>query len=119
MSRAARQDRPGYAGFWAAYLADHRRRGTRALHIAGTVGAVAMLAAAVAGGWPWLAVAAVVTGYGCAWLGHALFEHNRPASFRHPLWSLVSDFRLCAVFLSGRLGAALRRAGLGPGEKNG
>ena len=92
-----------YAEFWPRYLRAHADRRTKALHFIGTGGAVAMLALAVlARDWRW-AVAAPIFGYGCAWFGHAVFEHNRPETFGHPLWSLYSDFRMLALFLVGRL----------------
>ena len=59
--------------------------------------------------WRWL-VAAPVVGYACAWFGHVVFEHNRPQTFGHPVWSLFSDFRMLFLFCSGRLGGELRRA---------
>ncbi len=33
-------------------------------------------------------------GYGFAWVGHFMFEHNRPASFIYPTYSLLGDFKL-------------------------
>jgi hypothetical protein len=42
-------------------------------------------------------------GYGFAWLGHFAVERNRPATFRHPLYSLIGDFRLFADMLRGRV----------------
>jgi hypothetical protein len=97
-----------YAQFWPRYLNAHADRRTRALHYLGTLGAAALLALAAASlDWRWL-VAAPLVGYGPAWLGHAVFERNRPETFAHPVWSLASDIRMLGLFLTGRLGGELR-----------
>jgi hypothetical protein len=103
-----------YSEFWPRYLRSHADRATRVLHYLGTTGAVAALVlAAVTADWRWL-VAAPVIGYGPAWIAHAAFERNRPETFSHPVWSLVSDFRMLLLFVAGRLGGELRRAGVEP-----
>ena len=97
-----------YGEFWAHYLAAHTDPRCRALHYAGTLAALALVGLAGAkADWRWAAIA-VVVGYAPAWLGHAVFERNRPATFSHPIWSLVSDLRMLALFLSGRLADELR-----------
>ena len=98
-----------YGEFWPRYLAAHADRRCRAMHYAGTLAAVALVVlAAVETDWRWL-VAAPVVGYGAAWLGHAVFEGNRPETFGHPLWSVLSDFRMVGLFLTGRLAGELGR----------
>lgn len=32
------------------------------------------------------------SGYGCAWIGHFVYENNRPATSRHPLYGLLGDW---------------------------
>lgn len=98
-----------YSEFWPVYLAAHADPRTRALHYAGTLAAAALLILAVLEREWWWLLGAVVVGYAPAWLGHLVFERNRPATFAHPLWSLLSDFRMLGLFLSGRLGNELKR----------
>ena len=48
-------------------------------------------------------LAALACGYGFAWIGHFFFEHNRPATFRHPLYSFVGDWMMFKDILTGRI----------------
>jgi hypothetical protein len=100
-----------FADFWPDYLREHARPTTRALHYAGTASSFAAAAPALAfGGWWWAAVP--VAGYAFAWGAHLLVERNRPATFRHPLWSLLADYRMFFLWLGGRLGPHLAKAGV-------
>lgn len=101
-----------YSEFWPHYLREHGRRGTRTLHFIGTGLAIILLLTSVATGNLWFFLAAVVSGYAFAWAGHMLIEHNRPATFTYPLWSLLSDFRMFWFWITGKLGDELKKAGV-------
>ena len=101
-----------YAEFWPFYLQQHALPATRAWHMAGTAIATVLLAAAILS-WDYrLFLASVLAGYGPAWIAHFYVEKNRPATFRYPLWSLISDYRMAAIWLSGGLDHELERAGI-------
>lgn len=96
--------------FWPYYLGEHSRPGTRALHLAGTTLSLGLVVTAVITGRWGLLLAALVCGYAFAWVGHYFVEHNRPATFRYPLWSFAADFRMWWSALTGRLKGELQRA---------
>src|SRR5271169_116834 len=99
-----------FAEFWPYYLGEHSRPGTRALHLVGTTLAICIaLSAVTTGRWSLLLVA-LVCGYAFAWVGHFFVEHNRPATFRYPLWSFAADFKMWWSALTGRLPGELQRA---------
>jgi hypothetical protein len=98
-----------YEEFWPYYVSEHMDRVTRRLHVFGTALVLAALAAAVLVDPLWL-LAAPLAGYGFAWVGHFFFEHNKPATFTYPLWSLRADFRMFRLTLLGRMKGELARA---------
>jgi hypothetical protein len=99
-----------YDQFWLRYLRAHAKPQTRALHYCGSLLALACLAVAIIRlDWRFL-IAAPLIGYAFAWAAHFGLEGNRPATFGHPLWSLLSDFRMLGLWLTGQLGPHLERS---------
>jgi len=58
---------------------------------------------------PWWLLAALLCGYGFAWFAHFVVEKNRPATFQHPFWSFISDFKMIWYMLTGRMGREVER----------
>jgi len=92
-----------FAEFYPFYLSEHANRTSRRLHFIGSSIAVALLLAALATQQWWLLAVALVEGYAFAWVGHFFFEHNRPATFKYPLLSLMGDWRLWWDIVSRRI----------------
>jgi hypothetical protein len=89
--------------FYPDYLAEHRDPTCRRLHFVGTgLVLLVLLGTLLTGHWIWL-IAVPFLGYGFAWVGHFAFERNRPATFKHPLYSLAGDFVLFRDMLTGRV----------------
>lgn len=91
-----------FAEFYPYYLDEHSHPVCRALHYAGSLLVLALLAYTLySGSWRLLLLLPLV-GYGFAWLGHFGFERNRPATFRYPLYSFIGDWVMLWQFLTGK-----------------
>ena len=92
-----------FAEFYPFYLDEHQNLACRRLHFAGSWGVLFVIAyVAVTGNW-WALLAIPVIGYGFAWAGHFFFEHNRPATFKHPWYSLLGDWVMFKDILIGKI----------------
>jgi hypothetical protein len=98
-----------YEEFWPYYVSEHREPLTRVLHFAGTTLVLLAVGMGLTVDWRWL-LTPPFFGYGFAWVGHFFVEHNKPATFTHPGWSLRGDFRMFRLMLLGRMGPELERA---------
>lgn len=89
-----------FYAFWLEYLKEHELLATRLWHFVGTSAAIiSVLLAIVSWNWVYL-VTAIIVSYGCSWLGHFMVEHNRPVTFRHPLWSMRADLLMVRLMLT-------------------
>ena len=94
-----------FADFYPYYLREHNNLMCRRLHFIGTSFVLAAAAGfSVTGELP-LLIVLPVAGYGFAWYGHFVYEKNKPASFKFPLYSLMGDFKMFWDILSGKLKA--------------
>ena len=89
--------------FYAYYLGEHRDPTCRRLHFAGTSLAIGLIVLAVMRGDARWLIGALLSGYAFAWVGHFFFEKNRPATFKHPLYSFAGDWVMFKDMLLGKI----------------
>jgi len=102
-----------FEDFWPYYLGEHGKPATRYLHIGGSLSGLLLLIGAVLFDIPWLVLPGILVGYGFSWFAHFVIERNRPATFRHPVWSFRGDLRMTGLWVTGQLNDELRRHGIG------
>jgi hypothetical protein len=82
-----------FKDFYPFYLGEHSNTVCRRLHFIGSTGVLVIAVLLLARLLPLLWLCALpVCGYGFAWVGHFFFEKNRPATFKHPLYSFLGDW---------------------------
>ncbi|KAJ3252026.1 hypothetical protein HDU77_005488 [Chytriomyces hyalinus] len=91
-----------FTEFYPFYLGEHKNRTSRRLHFIGTGTALGITATALITGRLHLLLYVPFAGYGFAWLGHFMFEKNRPATFTYPVWSLLGDFTMFFETVTGK-----------------
>lgn len=92
-----------YHEFYRFYLTEHRHIVSRRLHVAGSSIGLYCFSKAICQGKPRYFAYGLLSGYACAWVGHFIFERNKPASFKQPLYSFISDWRMFADVLRGNI----------------
>src|SRR6476469_2859027 len=98
-----------YAEFWDFYVSEHRVPLTRTLHFVGTSLGLILLAYFLYTGRWYCCPLFFVVGYAFAWFAHFVIEKNRPASFRYPFWSFISDFKMMALMATGQMSGEVER----------
>lgn len=92
-----------YEEFYRFYLTEHRDITSRRLHALGSSVGLYFLSKAIRQRKVKYVAYGLVSGYACAWVGHFVFEKNKPASFKQPLYSFISDWRMLSDILRGNL----------------
>ncbi|MCB1587843.1 MAG: DUF962 domain-containing protein [Xanthomonadales bacterium] len=89
--------------FYPFYLGEHSDIRCRRLHFVGSWLVLLVLVVAITTANPWWLLGMPLVGYGFAWVGHFWFEKNKPATFKHPLYSLIGDWVMWWEILRGRV----------------
>jgi len=85
-------DFQNFSDFYPYYLSEHSNRTCRRLHFVGSSLGLACAALGIKSGHPGMIPLGFAIGYAFAWVGHFFFEKNRPATFKHPLYSFIGDW---------------------------
>ena len=97
-----------FADFWPYYVRQHAQARTRQLHAIGSVLAIVMLGVSFAVSL-WFLIAVPLIGYAFAWYAHYFVEGNKPATFGHPFYSLIADYRMLFLMMAGRMDEEVTR----------
>ncbi|MCU0823586.1 MAG: DUF962 domain-containing protein [Leptospira sp.] len=89
--------------FFPFYMQEHSHPVNRALHFIGTSLALGCILSFFATFKFYILVLALVSGYFFAWIGHFFIQKNRPATFKYPFYSFVSDWIMYAKMLTGKI----------------
>ena len=77
-----------YNEFYRFYLTEHRNINSRRLHAVGSSLGIYFWAKAIRQRKAKYLAYGLLSGYTCAWVGHFFHEHNKPASFKQPLYPM-------------------------------
>jgi hypothetical protein len=92
-----------FSEFYPFYLQEHQNPICRRLHVIGSSLVIALLIYIIVRQSYILAWLVPVIGYGFAWIGHFFFEHNKPATFKYPLYSFIGDWVMFKDVLTGKI----------------
>lgn len=89
--------------FYPFYLSQHQNQVCRRLHFIGTLSVLVILFyTLISRSWIMLLLIPL-SGYGFAWVGHILFEKNKPATFVFPVYSFIGDWVMFKDIITGKI----------------
>ena len=89
--------------YYEHYLSLHQNKWTRRLHVVGQLATICFVISMVSlKAWIFLALTPFIV-YPFAWLGHFLFEKNKPAAWSHPLWAKACDWVMLKDMIVGKV----------------
>ena len=92
-----------FSEFYPYYLSEHQNLTCRRLHFIGSTLILVLLTYTLMTGQWMLLWLLPILGYGFAWTGHFFFEHNKPATFKYPFYSLLGDWVMFKDILLGNI----------------
>jgi hypothetical protein len=93
-SEVKSSDFSNYSEFYAFYLLEHSRPITKLFHCIGTtLGLICLFIAILQTNILFIPLG-IFLGYLFPWISHFFLEKNMPATFKYPIWSFRSDFKM-------------------------
>ncbi len=89
--------------FYPYYLSEHKLRINKILHIIGSLTSITFIIIIIYIEKYKYIPLSIFFGYGCAWIGHFIFEKNRPATFKYPIYSFLGDWMMLKDVLTGKI----------------
>lgn len=89
--------------FYPYYLSEHKNKINKLLHVIGSLFALFFLSIIIFLREYHLIPLSLLFGYFFAWVGHFIFEKNKPATFKYPLYSLMGDWVMLKDILLGKI----------------
>lgn len=103
MSNDSSERFSSFAEFYPYYLQEHSNDICRRLHYVGSLLVLTIIGYALSHQQLSLLWLVPIAGYGFAWVGHFVFEKNKPATFKYPLYSLLGDWVMLKDALTGKI----------------
>tara|TARA_Y100000590_G_scaffold318403_1_gene360270 strand:+ start:608 stop:919 length:312 start_codon:yes stop_codon:yes gene_type:complete len=89
--------------FYPFYLSEHSKTSTKIMHLIGSLGVILILIYSFYANNLKFILCAPIFGYGFAWIGHFIFEKNKPATFKFPFYSFMGDWVMLIDILRGKI----------------
>ncbi len=89
--------------FYPFYLSEHKKAETKLFHVIGSFIVILLFCfAIILKNWKYLYFTPIA-GYSFAWFSHYYFEKNKPATFKHPIYSFIGDWVMFKEILTGKI----------------
>lgn len=92
-----------YKDFYPYYLSQHSKMLTKLFHFAGVLLVIFVIFFVIWSGKERFFWYLPIFGFGLSAFSHYVFEKNVPTTFKYPLWTLISDFRMSFELVTGKL----------------
>ena len=89
--------------FYPFYLSEHKKKLTKIFHAIGSVIVIFIILFSIYNSNYKYLYFTPIAGYGFAWISHFCIEKNKPATFKHPLYSFIGDWVMLKDIVTGKI----------------